>query len=181
MGNSNTTIDMAVKPETVTFGLVGTQTPDGTDAQGAPKFKTELKAVSRDKDIQTAKEKGELLFEQTFSFDRAGTLAGIPQVIKDEEEAINIFNAGLKVKLNSRVKAMLEELDENGNPTFQPVEGNYDLADVLNEPAQRRNLSPTEKAIRVLVGLGMTREQATALVSTAQSTVSQGQGQEAAA
>jgi len=181
MGSANTTIDMAVKPETVTFGLVGSQVPDGVDANNQPKFKTELKAVSRDKDIAAAKEKGELLFEQTFSYNRAGSIEGISQIIKDEEEAVNIFNAGLKVKLNSRVKAMIEEIDDDNNPAFQPVEGTYDLTDVLNEPAQRRNLSPTEKAIRVLVGLGMTREQATALVSTAQTQVAQGQAEGAAA
>lgn len=171
MGNSATTVDMAVKPEIITFGLQATQVSDGVDANNQPKHKTVLKAISREKDLEEAKKDGTLLFEQSMSFDRAGALSGISSIIKDEEEAVNIFNSGLKVKLNSKVKALLEDVDEEGNPTFQPVEGNYDLRDLLNEPAQRRNLSPTDKAIRVLIGLGMTKEQAAALVSTAQTQV----------
>ena len=45
---------------------------------------------------------------------------------------------------------MLTEVDGEGNPVFQAVEGNYDMRDVLREPAQRRGLSATEKAERTL-------------------------------
>lgn len=174
MSSTATVTDMAVKPETITFALTAVKTPDGKDAAGEDKFKTVLKAVSRDKDIAEAKAKGELLIEQTFSFDRAGTVSGIAAVIKDEEEAVNVFNSGLKVKLNSKVKALLEDTDEEGNPTFQAIEGTYDLRDLLNEPAQRRNLSPTDKALRVLMGLGLTKEAALGILAQSQTALGQG-------
>lgn len=164
MSSTATVTDMAVKPETITFALTATQIPDGVDANNQPKYKTELKAISRDKEITAAKAAGTILIEQTFSFDKVGTVAGVLSVIKDEEEAVNIFNAGLKIKLNSKVKTLLEDVDEEGNPTFSAVEGTFDIRDLLNEPAQRRNLSLTDKAIRVLMSLGMTREQALGLL-----------------
>lgn len=180
MGSTNTAVDMEIKPETITYALTAEQVNDGVDAQGQPKFKTELKAISREKDIAAAKEKGIVIVEQTFSYDRAGSVSGISKVIKDDEEAVNIFNSGLKIKLNSRIKAMLEEQDDEGNPAFQPVEGTYDMRADLNEPAQRRNLSPTDKALKVLIGLGMTREIALGLLQNAQAQ-QQGQSVEATA
>lgn len=175
MASESTVVDMAVKPESVNWALTSEQVPDGVDAQGQPKFKTVLKAISREKDIEEAKKKGTVALEQTFSYDRAGNVSGISQVIKDEDEATNIFNAGLKIKLNSRIKAMLEETDEEGNPAFQPVEGTFDMRDELNEPAQRRNLSPMDKALKVLIGLGMTKEQASAILAASHQQLSAGQ------
>src|ERR1700742_4952335 len=123
MSTTATTVDVAVKPELITFGLIGQKVVTGKDNDGNDIVKTELKAASRDKEIASAKEKGTLLFEQTFSYDKAGTIEGILQVIKDPEEALAIFNAGLKTRLNSKVVALLTEEDEQGDPTFQPTEG----------------------------------------------------------
>src|SRR5271169_5642348 len=128
MSTTATTTDMSVKPETITFALIGTQIKTGVDTEGNPTYKTEYKAASAEKTIAEAKEKNLVSFEQTFSYDKAGTVAGILAVIKDEEEALAIFNAGLKVKLNNKVKQLMEATDETtGDPTFEPVEGTFDL------------------------------------------------------
>lgn len=165
MSTNATVTDMAVKPETITFALIGSQVKTGVDTEGNPTYKTEYKAASADKTIDEARKAGTISFEQTFSFDKAGTVAGINQVIKDDEEATAIFNAGLKVKLNNKVKQLLEATDETtGDPTFEPVEGTFDLRDLLNEAAQRRNLSPVDKAIKTLSGLGLSPEALAALV-----------------
>jgi len=153
MATTATIVDVDVKPELITYGLYQVSTPDGTDADGQPKFKTELKATSKDTEIEKARAAGTLIHEQTFGYDKAATVAGIAQVIKDAEEASAIFNAGLKTRLNSRVTALLTATDEEGNPTFVPVDGTYDVRDLLNEAAQRRNLSPIEKAAKTLAGL----------------------------
>jgi hypothetical protein len=165
MATTATTVDMATKPEMITFGLIGTKTPDGTNADGTEKFKTELKAASRDKEIAKAKEDGTLLFEQSFTYDKAGTLEGIIEVIKDSEEALAIFNAGLKVRFNSKVVALLTEVDESGDPVFQPQEAAYDMRDALNEPSQKRNLSPIDKAAKALLATGLSSDQVAALLA----------------
>src|ERR1700743_1514626 len=126
MSTTATTVDVAVKPELITFGLIGIKTVKGKDNDGNDIAETELKAASREKEIASAKEKGTLLFEQTFSYDKAGTVEGILQIIKDPEEAVAIFNAGLKTRLNTKVVALLTELDEQQEPAFQPTENSYD-------------------------------------------------------
>lgn len=174
MSTNATVTDMAVKPETITFALIGNQIKTGVDTEGNPVYKTEYKAASAEKTIAEAKEKGLVSFEQTFSFDKAGSVAGILSIIKDEEEAVAIFNAGLKVKLNNKVKQLMEATDETtGDPTFEPVEGTFDLRDTLNEAAQRRNLSPVDKAIKTLSGLGLSADALAALVGQLRAQVTQ--------
>lgn len=168
MSTTATVSEMAVKPEAVTFGLQATTVTTGKDNNGNDIQKTELKAISREKELESSRKNNQLLFEQTFSYDLANNLDGLLNITKgDADEAVAIFNAGLKIRLNSRLKALLEDVDEDGNPTFQPVEGTYDLRDILAEPAQRRNLSPSDKAVRVLIGLGMDKDTAMAMVQQA--------------
>ncbi len=174
MSTNATVTDLSVKPETITFALIGTQIKTGVDTEGNPVYKTEYKAASAEKTIAEAKEKGLVSFEQTFSYDKAGTVAGILNIIKDEEEAVAIFNAGLKVKLNNKVKQLMEETDEvTRDPMFEPVEGTYDLREVLNEAAQRRNLSPVDKAVKTLSGLGLSSEALAAIIAQIRTQVSQ--------
>lgn len=159
MATTNTISDVDVKPELITFGLYSIQVKDGTDESGAPKYKTDYKVTSKDSEIEKARTAGTLITEQSFSYDRAGSAAGILEVIKDSEEAATVFNAGLKTRLISRVTSLLLDTDEEGNFSFQPVDGNYDLRELLNEAAQRRNLSPIDKAKKTLAGIpGMTEE-----------------------
>ena len=153
MTTLETSAGVDVKAELITYGKYQVSVADGTDADGQPKFKTEIKVTAKESEIEKARAAGTLIFEQTFGYDKAVTAAGITQVIKDEEEAAVIFNAGNKTRLNSRVTALLTATDEEGNPTFVPVDGIYDARDLLNEAAQRRNLSPIEKAAKTLAGL----------------------------
>jgi len=166
MATTTTITDVAVKPELITFGVFSVQVKDGTDEGGAPKFKTEYKVTSKDSEIDKARTAGTLVSEQSFSYDRAGNADGILEVIKDSEEAATVFNAGLKTRLISRVTALLLDTDEEGNFSFQPVEGNYDLRELLNEAAQRRNLSPIDKAKKTLAGIpGMTEDMLNAMIA----------------
>lgn len=159
MATVGTTVDQSVKPETITYGVLGNKVKTGTDAEGNDTYKTELKTISREKDLEAARKDGTLLFEQTFSYDRAGTVDGIVKVIHDPDEAVQVFNSGLKIRLNTRINALLTEVDDAGDPKFQPEEGTYDMRDTLNEPAQRKFLSPMEKVDKVLKGLNLTPEQ----------------------
>jgi hypothetical protein len=166
MASTNTIIDLATKPEIITFGLYSVQTKDGTDESGEPKFKTEYKVTSKDSEIEKARTAGTLVHEQSFSYERAGSAEGIIEVIKDSEEAAAVFNAGLKTRLISRVTALMLDTDEEGNFAFMPVEGNFDLRELLNEPAQRRNLSPIDKAKKTLSAIpGMTDDMLNAMIA----------------
>ena len=176
MASTSTLSDLAVKPELITFGLYSVQTKDGTDESGEPKFKTDYKVTSKDSEIEKARTAGTLIHEQSFSYDRAGTADGILEVIKDSEEAAAVFNAGLKTRLISRVTALLLDTDEEGNFSFAPIEGNYDLRELLNEAAQRRNLSPLDKAKKTLAGIpGMTEEMLNSMIAQIRANLSPAQ------
>lgn len=165
MASATTTVDIATKPEQVTYGLIVKRVPDGTDASGETKYKTTLRAISRESEIEEAKalttpgnekyDSNVHFQEQTFSYEKAMTLAGISEVIKDADEAIKIFNAGLKVRFNSKVVGTLTATDDEGNPAFEFQTGSVDMRGVLNEPTSTRGLSPTDKALKTLAGTGV--------------------------
>jgi hypothetical protein len=153
MATSPITTDtkMALRPETLTYGVIGERVITGKDNAGNDLFKTDLNATINEKAIAKAKENGTLLFEQTVSFDLAGTIEGFTQVIKDTDECVDVFNAGVKsARITPRVRTLLTAVDEQGNPSFQPVEGSYDIRELINEEATKKNLTPTEKALRAL-------------------------------
>lgn len=151
MASAITTTDLSVKPEIISFALIEDKIADGFESDGnTVRYKSELRAASREKDIKDATEKNQVLFQQSFSYDMPATFEGILEVIPDKEEALQIFKAGFKTRLNSRIVADITATDSDGNPTFQPVEGNYDFRERLKEEAQKRNLSPMDKAEKAL-------------------------------
>lgn len=167
MSTTATTVDMSTKPELITFALIEEKIADGFESDGTtPRYKSELRAASREKDIADAKLKNQVLVEQSFSFDMPGTFEGILEVIPDKDEALQIFKAGYKTRINSRTVALMTETDADGNPAFQAVEGNYDIRALLQEPAQKRNLSPMDKAVKALSGIpGISADMVAALIA----------------
>ena len=85
--SNGTAVTLDTKPEVITFGVIADETPDGTHADGTPKTKITLRAASRENDLEKARKDGNLIIEQSFAYDKAGTLAGISQVV-DSEEAV---------------------------------------------------------------------------------------------
>jgi len=160
MSKTAVTISPDVRPEVATFALQVEQTPDGTDATGAPKFKTEFNVITKGRDLDTIKEKSpdSILIEQTFGYNKPTSPAGFAIAIPDPDEQVIIFNAGLAQRFRSKATQLLKAVDSDGNPEFQPVEGTYDMQSVLNEPLQRRNLSPTEKLERALTAAGLSQD-----------------------
>jgi hypothetical protein len=160
MSDTAVAISPDVRPETATFALQVEQIADGTDATGAPKFKTEFNVITKGKDLDTIKEKqpDSILIEQTFGYMKPTSPAGFAVAIPDPDEQVIIFNAGLAQRFRSKATQLLKALDTEGNPEFQPVDGTFDMQAVLNEPLQRRNLSPTEKLERALVAAGLPQD-----------------------
>jgi hypothetical protein len=142
----------AIKNENINFAVVVK-----LDAEGKIVPKS-VRHTSSEKDIATLKSaeyKGDetIAFEQTVIAPRAGTLDGFAELITDPEERLNIINKGLSAKFNQKIRTALIELDENGALAFQPVEPTYDATPLVQEPALRVNMTPYDKAAKMLSGL----------------------------
>jgi len=165
-----TDVKTDVRPEVMNFALQVEQTPDGTDAAGQPKFKTEFVVLTNSKEIDKIKADPDkaktVVIEQTFGFNKAATPEGFAIAVPDPEERVIIFNAGLVQRARAKATQLLKALDDAGNPEFEPVEGTYDLSEIINTPLQRRNLTPTEKLERAIMATGgLSKEQAAALIA----------------
>lgn len=148
----NSVAALPIKNETVTFAVVVK-----LDAEGKIVPKS-VRHTSSEKDIEILKAAtytGDetIAFEQAVTKPSAGTLEGFEQLVTDPEERLNIINKGIASKFNQKIRTTLIELDETGALAFQPIEPVYDATALVQEPALRTNLSPTDKAMKVLGGL----------------------------
>jgi hypothetical protein len=146
----NTSAALPVKNELINFAVV-------VELDAESKI-SKVRHTSSEKDITALKADGYagsevIAFEQAVQAYKVGTLEGFEQLIPDAEERLNIINKGLGSKFNQKIKTVLTELDESKNLVFQPVEPSYDALAILQEAALRTNLSPTDKAIKMLAGL----------------------------
>ena len=170
--DTSASVSADVRSEVATLALTYEKKPDGTDAAGEAKFKIEYNVLTKAKDIDEVKKNNpdSLLIEQTFGYLKPLTVAGFAEAIPDEDERVVIFQAGLKQRFMSKSAQVLKALDEEGNPEFQPVEGTFDMQEKLNEPLQRRNLSPMDKLAKAVSGVipGVTPEQLAAFIASVQ-------------
>jgi hypothetical protein len=114
-----------------------------------------LRSASED-DVKEMEGKGyKKQADQTVITYRAGNPEGFSQIIADSEESTNIYNRGLAQKESNKMNALFGETDEQGNPTFQFSEEAYDSREKMNEITSRRNLSPNDKAIKLLRASGL--------------------------
>lgn len=138
----STDVKIPVKSDQFTYVKVqtGTETVDGN---AVPVFKV---VPEDNEDLKKKLESGEWkeVARQTFKSYSAGSFEGIQELIKDEEEVVAMFNRGISVKQQNKARSILMS-DE-----FETVDGSYDLREALAEPTQRRGLTDTEKAMRVL-------------------------------
>ena len=148
-----TDVNLDIKPELITVAVYS-DTVTGKDEKGNPTTEPILRHTTSDKVIEKmeAANPEAFLFKQTIKAYKVGTISGFQELIPDADEQLNIINRGLAQKFNQKLTAV-DELDKDGNPVFQPVEGTFDSIEWLQEPTQRRNLSDTEKAMRALKGL----------------------------
>lgn len=109
-----------------------------------------------------------LEFTQTVRVDKAGTMAGISQIVTDEDEAVTIWNRGLTSKLNQKLNSKFRETNEDGTASFQSTEEVFDPTELVNEPTQRKNLSPIEKAFKGLEKSGISVEMLQAAMAALQ-------------
>ena len=91
----------------------------------------------------------EALRKQTFTMWEAESVDDILQVCPDEQVAVDLFNRGASLKQLQEIGRLMES-PIAGEDAFEPVEGAYDLKEVIAEKTERKKLSPMEKVLRAL-------------------------------
>lgn len=130
-----------------------------TDDKGQTKKEPAFYGASKE-DEQTAikklvdEKKFQYNFTITVSIPRAKNYEGIKTICPNEEEAAANFNRGAKQKANNRLKAILTEVDADGNLKFDPnsdlTNGVLDMTDEIASESKRKVLSEEEKLDRFL-------------------------------
>jgi hypothetical protein len=158
-GNTSAEVSTDLRPEIYTLALIAETVPDGTDAAGEPKTKIEFSVLSKSKDIEDARSKGTILIEQTFGYQKPVTLAGINKAISDEDALLDLVQESIKRKATYEATKLLRSLDADGNPEFQPIEGTFDMQDLLNKASNRRSTSPLDKVNKMILNSGIAPDQ----------------------
>lgn len=94
----------------------------------------------------------ELLHKVDVSVPYIHSLAGISQVVSDEEEAVSIFNKGAQQKITTKLRSYFTEANETGD-LLHTDETTFDATEFLAEPMKRRSMTDTQKAVKVLKGI----------------------------
>jgi hypothetical protein len=124
-----------------------------------------IRNANADDQAQMEKEGYQFQAAQSVTIYSAGTPDGFEQIIKDEEERTNVFNRGLAQKTQNKLNSLLQETNEDGSPVFPFSEDAYDSLEKLNELTNRRNLSPTDKARKLLEASGLDQATIAAMLS----------------
>jgi hypothetical protein len=168
--DAGTLAAVAVKKEFVNFAVVVTLDSEGkivpksirhTSSEKdiayleSPNYgKTTVKHADGTSSVEdNPKEKEVIAFKQTVIKSKIGTLEGFAELVPDAEERLNIINKGIDSKFNQKIRTALIETNEDGTLAFQPVEPTYDATSLIQEAALRTNMSPTDKALKMLSGL----------------------------
>src|ERR1700692_3506138 len=141
---------MPIKNETVNFAVIVKMDENGKIIKA--RHSSNEKAIAK---VETgANKEGEIIaFKQAVLSPSVGTFEGFEQLVPDADERLNIINRGIGTKFNQKIRTTLLEQDEAGNLAFQPVEPIYDATSLVAAAAERTNLSPTDKAMKVLGAL----------------------------
>lgn len=161
----STTPDQSIKSDNVVYRRYIKGTPNAKDAN---KTDWEVKIVSAPtaaNDEAMSKDGFTVQGEQTVIVMRAGTVDGFAQIIADEDERVNIFNRGLSQKLSQKLTAELTATKDDGSPEFPFTEEAFNPTELLNAATTRRNLTPSERAIKMLRMSGLSEAQITAMIA----------------
>jgi hypothetical protein len=92
----------------------------------------------------------QLAIQQTFRTYKVGSIEAARNLVDNDEELVNIINAAIAAKTNRKINSYLKELNEDEtNLKVDPVEI-VDTLDFVQDETRRKNLSPTEKAERMV-------------------------------
>lgn len=121
------------------------------DKEGKVVYRVEAGKEAEENARKAASEgKVHIYFTQSATIQRARTEEGMSRLVPSLEERLYLFNKGAIQKQQSKFRAKLIEVDDQGALSFEPSDSSFDLSDILAEESQRRNLTDEEKAIRAM-------------------------------
>jgi hypothetical protein len=94
--------------------------------------------------VKAGQEPIEAIRQQTFLLHEAEGLADISTLTPNEAVAVAFYNRGSSLAQLNEIRTLMED------DQFTPVDGVYDLIDVLNTVRERRKMSPEDKALKIL-------------------------------
>jgi len=161
---TDTLTDVSIKTENVTYTVLVKLNDEGAVTKG------NIKYASGEEQIAKLKENGFIeAFVQTFTTYKIGTLAGLSDLIADEEESVNVAQRGVAQKTSQKIASYLTDYDyENQKFLNEPVEGAFDTRDMLQEATQRRSLTQGEKLVRDMKKSGYADEMIALVLKTLQ-------------
>ena len=99
------------------------------------------------------------LFKQTYSISIPKTMDGVMKVFAkedgtlDEKALLYTLRTGIKQTLGNRLRKEATTRDEQGNPTFEVVDGIYDATSLLLKEPQRKLVSQRDKIAKSIANL----------------------------
>jgi len=140
---SNSGLDTVL--ETTVYSVYKTPAKDGKEQE--PGFGVWKEGNKLAKSIEAGEVEEVLRVSVTVPY--AQTIAGISQLVKDEDEVVTIFNNGATSKVTTRLRSYFTEKNDAGE--FVHVgETEFDASEFLSEPMKRKTLTDTQKAVKVL-------------------------------
>lgn len=150
-----TAVELPIITEQVTYARVKFTTKDVEGNE-----KTEYKIMSEE-DAKSAVEKPadntkvEIEVEQTFGIDQANSWDAARDLFTvngefAEKEACKQLNNSVKIKLQNRVRSLMNATGEDGSFTFEPQEGVYSLRQYIPEETAARGKTTFNKALDLL-------------------------------
>ena len=94
----------------------------------------------------------ELILKSDVSIPYAQTVAGIKQVIPDDDEIVTVFNNGATSKVTTRIRSYFMEQNEAGD-FVHADETAFDASEFLSEPMKRKTLTDSQKIVKALSGV----------------------------
>lgn len=148
---TSVSVDLPVTKENITYCRVAV--PAGKDEAGVDKFEYEVKTEEVAKKLEE-EGKGQIEVTQTFAIPRIGTQEGFEEVFgENPREGYKMASNGLAVKLQNKARALLQAKDEDGNFSFEPVEGARDLTEFASVETATRGGSVLEKVKKLIPNL----------------------------
>lgn len=136
-----------VVTETTTYSVY--KTADSTEA-GFGVYKAGEKPNKLAQQIASGEVEEILRVDVTVPYPQS--IAGIKELVKDEDEIVTIFNNGATSKVTTRLRSYFTEKNDAGE-FVHTDEKTFDASEFLSEPMKRKTLTDTQKAVKVLKGI----------------------------
>jgi hypothetical protein len=162
--------DIAIKPENIEYKVYVKLDGEGKVIEKETVYSSSAKQIEK-LDAEVAKPDASIVLAkaQTVKTYKVGSIEGLRELIGDEEEAVNIINRGLAQKFNQKISEYLTDFDSTKQAFVNDqTDEVFDSKELLQEPTQRRNLSPTEKLAKAVKNAGFDEATILALLASLQ-------------